>query len=92
MGHFALVTNNVVQYVICIDNNDMDNLPFPESEPLGQAFIAALPGYNTLTGTWVQCSFNANFRGVYPGSGMLFDGTNFSFPPKPASPPVVVTE
>ena len=43
MGHFALVDSGIVRNVICVANAVMDDLPFPESEPLGQAFIATLP-------------------------------------------------
>jgi hypothetical protein len=69
MAHFAEVKNNEVSQVIVISNDDCENLPFPESEPVGQAFIASLG----IGGTWLQCSYNASFRGCYPGSGWQFD-------------------
>ena len=43
MAHFAQVTDNKVTNVIVISNDDVDNLPFPESEPIGQvAAVAAV--------------------------------------------------
>lgn len=71
MAHFAKVNNNVVQEVIVIANTDCNDLPFPESEPIGQAYIASLG----LEGEWLQCSYNANFRGVYPGPSSVFDAS-----------------
>ena len=92
MGHFALVNNGYVDYVITIDNSNLDNLPFPESEPVGQAYIATLPDLAAQVGTWWQCSYNNNFRGCYPGAGYSFDGTDFVAPvapePAPESPPI----
>mgnify|MGYP000287657527 CR=1 FL=1 len=69
MAHFALVQNNVVDDVIVISNDDCDNLPFPESEPIGQAFIASLG----IAGEWLQTSYNGNFRGCYAGIQYTFD-------------------
>jgi hypothetical protein len=80
MGHFALVDDGIVRNVICIANAVMDDLPFPESEPLGQAFIATCPDLAAQAGEWLECSYNANFRGVYPGMGYSFDGTDFVAP------------
>lgn len=71
MAHFARVNNDIVQEVIVISNADCNNLPFPDSEPVGQAFIASLG----IDGTWLQCSYNANFRGMYPGPSAIFDST-----------------
>jgi hypothetical protein len=69
MAHFALVNDSVVDQVIVIANENCDDLPFPESEPVGQAFIASLG----LSGEWLQTSYNANFRGVYAGVGYTYD-------------------
>jgi hypothetical protein len=74
MAHFAQIDDNdIVQQVIVIANDDCGGGDFPESEPAGQAFIASLG----LTGTWLQCSYNANFRGAYPGPGYYWNGTDF---------------
>jgi len=71
MAHFAKVNNNNVDEVIVIANDDCGNLEFPESEPVGQAFIASLG----LVGEWLQTSYNNNFRGVYAGIGYTFDAS-----------------
>jgi hypothetical protein len=70
MAHFAQVNdNNIVLRVIVVSNDDVDNLPFPESEPVGQAYIASIG----LTGTWLETSYNANFRGLYAGPTMIYN-------------------
>ena len=69
MAHFAQIENNKVQQVIVIANDDVDNLPFPESEPIGQAYIASLG----LNGEWLQTSYNNNVRGTYAGIEYIFD-------------------
>lgn len=86
MAHYALVKSNMVVNVIAVDNDAIDNLPFPESEPVGQAFIATLPDLAMQAGTWWQCSYNANFRGCYPGMGYSFDGVDFIPPAAPELP------
>ena len=87
MGHFALVDDGIVRNVVVIANAAIDDLPFPESEPVGVAFIATLPDLAVQAGVWWQCSYNANFRGVYPGMGFTFDGTDFIPPAQPALTP-----
>lgn len=69
MAHFAeLDQNNNVLQVLVVNNSDIDNLPFPESEPVGIAFLDGLfPGK-----TWVQTSYNGNFRVRYTGVGGVF--------------------
>lgn len=69
MAHFAQVINNEVLEVIVIANDDCDNLPFPESESVGQTFIASLG----IAGDWLQTSYNGNFRGCYAGIGYTYD-------------------
>jgi hypothetical protein len=72
MGHFArLDDQNIVREVIAVANAAMDEKPFPDSEPIGQAMLAE----SGFTGTWLQCSYNASFRGCYPGSGYSYDPT-----------------
>lgn len=74
MANFAQINNdNFVTEVIVIANDDCGGGVFPESEPIGQAFIASIG----LTGTWLQTSYNANFRNIYAGIGDYWDGTNF---------------
>jgi hypothetical protein len=76
MAHFAQVTNGIVQQVIVVANSDCDNKDFPESELVGQAFIASLG----LDGEWRQTSYNANFRSVYAGIGYTWNGVDFVAP------------
>ena len=77
MANFAQVSDTIVEQVIVIANDNCDDLPFPDSEPVGQAFIASL-GY---TGEWLQTSYNGNFRGCYAGIGYTWNGTDFVAPP-----------
>jgi hypothetical protein len=79
MAHFAKINGNLVSEVIVISNSDIDDLPFPESEPVGQAFIASLG----LEGTWLQTSFSGSFRGCYAGIGYTFDPVSDVFVPIP---------
>ena len=76
MAHFAEIKNNIVQRVTVVANSDCGGGNFPESEPIGQAFIASLG----IEGEWKQTSYNANFRGVYAGIGHIWDGTDFVLP------------
>jgi len=69
MANFAKMVSNRVEEVIVVSNEVCDNLPFPESEPIGQAFIASIG----IAGEWLQTSYNNNFRGTYAGRGYLFD-------------------
>ena len=86
MGHFALVDDqNIVRQVIVVANAAMDDLPFPDSEPVGQAMLAE----SGFTGTYLQCSYNASFRGCYPGTGYTYDPILDVFVPPPAPEPPV---
>ena len=69
MAHFAqLDENNIVTQVLVVGNDDIQNLPFPESEPLGVAFLQ-----NLIPGTmWKQTSYNHNFRFRYASIGWTF--------------------
>jgi len=70
MAHFAkLDANDVVTEVIVINNDVVQNLPFPESEPIGVAFCQSLYGADTV---WKQTSYNGNFRVRYAGIGYKF--------------------
>jgi len=89
MAHFAqLDANNVVTEVIVINNAVVEDLPFPESEPLGIAFCQSLYGADTV---WKQTSYNANFRGTYAGIGFTYDPVADVFVPPPA-PPIELPE
>jgi hypothetical protein len=70
MAHFAkLDANDVVTEVIVINNDVVQNLPFPESEPIGVAFCQSLYGADTV---WKQTSYNGSFRVRYAGIGYKF--------------------
>ena len=69
MAHFAKVNNKRVEQVIYVSNADCGSGDFPESEPIGQAFLASLG----LGDNWKQTSYNANFRGRYAGIGYTYD-------------------
>jgi len=76
MAHFAEINNdNIVQQVIVVSNDDCGGGDFPASEPIGQAFIASIG----LTGTWLQTSYHANFRGLYAGIGMIWNPATQEF-------------
>jgi hypothetical protein len=87
MAHYALVNNGIVTNVITIANAAIDDLPFPESEPVGVAFIATLPDLAAQAGTWWETSYNNNFRGVYAGLGFMFNGVDFIVPVQPEPDP-----
>jgi len=66
MAHFAQVnSNNKVEQVIVVSNDDCGGGTFPDSEPIGQAFIASL-GFQ---GLWLQTSYSGSFRNCYAGIG-----------------------
>lgn len=77
MAHFAQIVDNIVQQVIVVSDNDCGGGNFPESEPLGQAFIASLG----LEGDWLQTSYNNNFRGHFATPGDRYDTVNDVFIP-----------
>ena len=76
MGHFAELDNdNIVIRVIVIDNIDImkDDV---EDETTGISFCKSLFGENT---TWIQTSYNNNFRKQYAGIGYTYDSVNDVF-------------
>ena len=79
MAHFAqLDDDNIVKQVIVVHNDELlvDGV---ESESKGIEFCQSLFG-----GTWVQTSYNGNFRKNYAGIGYTYDETRDAFiPPKP---------
>jgi hypothetical protein len=76
MAHFAEIdSHGIVLRVLVVDN---------EQEHRGQEFLADDLG---LGGTWVQTSYNANFRGKYAGIGDKYDKKKDEF-----ISPVVIEE
>lgn len=82
MAYFAkLNDNNIVIEVDAVDDSNCGDMPFPESEPIGVAFLTQWSGGYT---NWKQTSYNANFRKNYAGIGYTYDATLDAFiPPKP---------
>jgi hypothetical protein len=71
MANFAQLDENyIVTEVIVVNNETINDLPFPESEPVGVAFLQSLFGSTTI---WKQTSYNANFRKNYAGIGYTYD-------------------
>lgn len=82
MAHFAEICNGVVRQVIVVANSDCADKEFPESEPIGQAFIASLG----INGEWLQTSYNNNFRGKFCNMGDTWNGTDFVAQETPEPP------
>jgi len=83
MAHYAKIETGYVTNVITVSNDVVGD--YPASDAIGKAFIASIG----LDGDWVECSYNANFRGCYPGIGYTYDAIVDEFvpPPLPPKPP-----
>lgn len=69
MAHFAkLDDNNVVVSVHVVNNDVLQNLPFPDSESVGVQFLSNLHSHPN----WKQTSYNATFRKNYAGIGHTY--------------------
>jgi hypothetical protein len=85
MAHFAeLDENSIVLQVIVVGNEDTADADGNEVEAIGAQFCNDLLG-----GTWVQTSYNENFRGRFAGQGFTYnpDLDTFVAPPPPAPYP-----
>jgi len=72
---------NIVIDVISVSNDVVNNLPFPESEPLGVLFLSQV--YDGYT-NWKQTSYNSSFRKNFAGIGYTYDSVLDAFiAPKP---------
>lgn len=78
MGHFAKIENNKVTQVIVVNNKDLQDKKFPESEPIGQKFIESIG----LEGYWLQTSYNKTFRKNFAGIGSIYDKNDDAFIPE----------
>lgn len=75
MAHFAKInSDNIVEQVIVVNNEVLLDSEGVEQEALGAAFCEELFG-----GTWIQTSYNGNFRGQYAGIGMKYDPVKDEF-------------
>jgi hypothetical protein len=73
MAHFVRINNNnEIDEAIVVANSDIEDLPYPASEPVGQAYIADVL---LLNGQWLQTSYNNNFRVRYASVGMAYNST-----------------
>jgi hypothetical protein len=92
MAHFSKINSNtnVVLEVHVVNNEDIQNLPFPQSEAIGITFL--IP-WNTPDTYWKQTSYNNNFRKNYAGIGYTYDeGRDAFIPPKPYNSWLLVEE
>lgn len=81
MAHFARINeNNIVEEVLVVPN---------EQEHRGQDFLAIDLG---LGGTWIQTSYNNNFRKNYAGYGFYYDEVKDAFIPPKYFPSWVLNE
>lgn len=70
MAHYAQINEaNIVTNVIVVNNETIHDLSYPESEPVGQAFIASL-GFD---GTWLQTSYNNSIRKQFASIGYTYN-------------------
>jgi len=83
MAHFAKIENETVVAVHVIANDEIVDEDGVEQESLGIARCNELIG----EATWVQTSYNNNFRKNYAGKGFTYDQTRDAFiEPKPPEP------
>lgn len=83
MAHFAEVDGDSIVRRVIVISDDAAPDPAPDNETAGQTFIADVLG---LAGTWLQTSYNGNFRGTYAGIGYTYDPVTDQFVPPPAPP------
>jgi hypothetical protein len=77
MAHFARVIDGTVVDLHVVSNEVITDDKSVEQEKRGQDFLAKLHGYSSSE--LIQCSYNGNFRGIYPGIGYTYDEANDVF-------------
>lgn len=77
MAHFAKIEDGIVTNVVVVDNAHEAN---------GEEFLNSLG----LEGTWVQTSYNNNFRGKFAGIGDSYDEALDQFIAPVIEEPIVV--
>ena len=89
MAHFAEIgLNNTVLRVIVVHNNELLDENGVEQELKGVEFCRNLFG-----GTWIQTSYNGNFRKRYAGAGYTYNSELDAFiAPKPFNSWIFNTE
>lgn len=74
MAHFAeLDENKVVLRVLVVNNDDLDS---DNEEASGIVFLNNLLGQEL---SWIQTSYNSNFRKNYAGIGFIYDSARDAF-------------
>jgi len=83
MAHFAKIDkDNIVQSVHVVDNEHLLNEKGVEEESLGITYLNTVHG---VEHTWVQTSYNRNFRGRFACIGDTWDkDKDYFIPPKPS--------
>lgn len=79
MAHFARIRDGVIASQDDIHVVANDALDPSDEEGSGQVFLAALWGGDPSD--YIQCSYNATFRGPYPSAGWSFDAAADAFVP-----------
>ena len=82
MANFAqLNTENLVLQVLVVSEENCGMKSFPESEPIGTAYLQSVFGEDTI---WAQTSYNGTFRYNFAGVNYLFiEETQAFVAPKP---------
>ena len=75
MNYFALIVDGIVQEVITVSSDNCAGLSYPESEPVGQAFIESLG----IDGVWIQTSVDGQYRKHFAGYGMVYNAQSDVF-------------
>ena len=81
--YFAHVLSDMtIDQIVVVSADDVNDLPFPDSEPVGQAFLHALYGNDDL---WLETSKAGAFRGRYAviGGGYDPNADEFTSAPQP---------
>ena len=76
MAHFAELDENNVVLRVNVVHNDITTIDGVEDEQRGIDF---LDGLYPDSGTWIQTSYNSNFRHNYAGVGHTWDEANDAF-------------
>jgi hypothetical protein len=73
-----------IDQIVVVADADVHNLPFPDSEPLGQAFLHDLYGTNDQ---WLETSMTGEFRGRPASIGGIWIPELQEFGPVPEPAP-----
>jgi hypothetical protein len=77
VAHFVkLNETNTVTQVVVVNNNDIENLPFPASEPIGQNWLNIFYSEPSI---WRQTSYSGSFRKNFAGVGYFYDEKRDAF-------------